>query len=150
MLHHKLFMRPLLRIAGATASKVPANNPNAPLNLTAFIVVTGLGAVNTLRPTAPDSPFVISYDVQDFASPPNRAKTVRRRVQVLCPSGEIICPPNDNGVLSCSLFNGSCAFAASSDDTTRLISSTSKDEALPSFTPGSGQLSSGPVITQIR
>ncbi len=68
--------------AGATASKIPPNNPNNPFDLTSAIVVSGLASVSTQHPTDPASPFVVSYDVKDSASPPNKAVTVRRRVQV--------------------------------------------------------------------
>ena len=52
------------------------------VDLTSSIVVTGLSAVSTDRPTDQNAPWVISYDVQDNAVPPNKAKTARRRVEV--------------------------------------------------------------------
>ena len=49
---------------GATATKVPVNNPNNPLNLTASIIVSGLSQIKTAAPTLPSQPYVITYDVQ--------------------------------------------------------------------------------------
>ena len=61
---------------------MPPNNPNNPINLTSSIYVSGLGAITTSAPSDPSAPFVVSYDVSDFAVPPNKARTQRRRVQV--------------------------------------------------------------------
>ncbi len=71
---------------GATAIKVPPNSPGNPLDMTNAIVVTGLEAVDTSSPTPDNKPWVVSYDVQDTAVPPNKASTVRRRVVVREPS----------------------------------------------------------------
>jgi len=52
------------------------------VDLTPKIVVTGAEDVLTTAPTLPSQPFVISYDVSDNAVPPNKAQTMKRRVQV--------------------------------------------------------------------
>ena len=62
--------------------QVPANPLLTPIDLTNKIVVTGVEAVVTTAPTPPSQPFVISYDVADNAQPPNKAQTIKRRVQV--------------------------------------------------------------------
>ncbi len=133
-------MFPLSTNIGATASKIPPNNPN-PLDLTSAIVVSGLASINTQHPTDSATPYVVAYDVKDSASPPNRAITVRRRVQVVCPSGEIVCPINDDGSLSCSTFGGSCAFAG----TTTVASSTFSQISAPTVKVG-GASASGPSM----
>ena len=53
---------------GATATKLPANNPAHPLNLTSLIMVSGLSLISTVRPTPPAGPFVVSYDCRDLVS----------------------------------------------------------------------------------
>ncbi len=146
---------------GATASKIPPNNPNNPFDLTSAIVVSGLASLSTQRPTDPATPYVVSYDVQDSASPPNKAITTRRRVQVrtlisglvfrnplsfpsqvVCPLGEIMCPVNDDGTLSCSTFGGSCAFSG-----TNVVSSpTPQISATTTLEVGSSTTASGPSI----
>ena len=52
------------------------------VDLTLKIVVTGVESVITTSPTLPTKPFVITYDVHDDVVPPNKAQTVKRRVQV--------------------------------------------------------------------
>ncbi|KAG1675986.1 hypothetical protein FOA52_014230 [Chlamydomonas sp. UWO 241] len=84
----------------AVASKMPANNPSQVINLNSAIVVTWLDEVNTQAPTAAGAPFVVTYEVQDFAVPPNKA-VMRRRVEVVCSSGETVCT-GASGALSCS------------------------------------------------
>ena len=49
---------------GATASKVPANNPAETMDLTSSIVVSGLNRISTEQPTLPGAPYVVAYDVQ--------------------------------------------------------------------------------------
>ncbi|KAG1675992.1 hypothetical protein FOA52_014236 [Chlamydomonas sp. UWO 241] len=85
---------------GAIASKVPVNNPSQVMDLNSEIFVTGLDEVSTQAPTADGAPFVVTYKVQDFAVPPNTA-VMRRRVEVVCPPGEIVCT-GDDGALTCS------------------------------------------------
>ena len=92
--------------AGATAIKIPSTAALPSVILTSSIVVRGLASVSTAVPTPPTQPLVISYDVADTAVPPNRALTVRRRLQVLCPTAEKICT-SDAGTLYCS-FGGIC------------------------------------------
>ena len=94
---------------GATAFKVPPNNPTNTINLTSRILVSGLFAINTAAPTPPGLPFVITYDASDYSVPPNKAQTARRRIQVVCGGSEKICT-NDDGSLSCS-FGGICGVA---------------------------------------
>ena len=53
-----------------------------PIDLTSKIIVTGVESVVTTSPTSPSQPFVIAYDVRDNAVPPNKAQTMKRRVQV--------------------------------------------------------------------
>jgi hypothetical protein len=68
--------------------------------------------IDTSAPTDPSQPFLILYDVSDDATPPNKAPEVRRRVQVVCPTPEVICPATDNSPqLSCS-YNGICGLGA--------------------------------------
>ena len=122
---------------GATAAKVPPNSPNNPIDLTSRILVSGLSAVKTAAPTAPGAPFVVTYDVTDFAVPPNKARTQRRRVQVICKGEEITCQ-NSDGSLSCS-FGGICGVAISSGAT----SGSSTSAALPGSTASSS--SSGSI-----
>ncbi|GAX81803.1 hypothetical protein CEUSTIGMA_g9231.t1 [Chlamydomonas eustigma] len=96
---------------GATASKVPVNNPTTVLDLTPYVVATTPTPITTTNPTPPNMPFVITYNAHDLSVPPNEAVPVRRRVQVVCPASEFICPKNDDGTYSCSQLGGSCAFA---------------------------------------
>ena len=109
--------------AGATAIKVPANTMLPPINLTASIIVRGIEVISTAAPTPPSLPLIIAYDVQDNASPPNKAQTVRRRVQVICAPSEHICS-NDDGSLSCS-YGGICMGAAVTS-----IAGASKDPSI--------------------
>ena len=51
-------------IAGATASKVPPNNPSELMDLTSSIVVSGLNRISTEQPTLPGAPYVVAYDVK--------------------------------------------------------------------------------------
>ncbi|KAG1660944.1 hypothetical protein FOA52_005525, partial [Chlamydomonas sp. UWO 241] len=107
--------------SGAVASKAPANNPSQVINLSGDIVVSGLDAVNTRAPTAEGAPFVVTYEVQDSAVPPNKA-ILRRRVVVACPSGESICA-GDGGVLSCS-DGGICGVGGGQDGGSAPMSSS--------------------------
>ncbi|GFH16743.1 PKD_channel domain-containing protein, partial [Haematococcus lacustris] len=72
----------------------------------------------TSRPTDPRRPFLVLYDVTDDALPPNDAQQVRRRVQVVCPESESMCPdPDDPSLLSCT-FNGVCGLGQGGSGTT--------------------------------
>ena len=62
--------------------QVPANALLPPIDFTSNIIVFGADAVVTTSPTSPSQPFVITYDVRDNAAPPNKAQTMKRRVQV--------------------------------------------------------------------
>jgi hypothetical protein len=73
-------------------------------NLTARVVVSGLQQVDTSRPTAPASPYLLRYDCTDAAG--NSAQPVFRNVSVICPGAEVACAGSD-GALSCST-NGYC------------------------------------------
>ena len=53
---------------GAAASKVNPNNPSRHINLTSSVMVSGLEAISTLRPTLPGSPYIVSYDCHDKVS----------------------------------------------------------------------------------
>ena len=82
------------------------------LSLSSQPQVGGLDLVDTSRPTPEDKPFIITYDVQDSAVPPNSAKTVRRRVKMVCAKGEVTCPDPDNDKLVVCSFNGQCGLGA--------------------------------------
>jgi len=53
------------------------------------VFVEGLDEIDTSRPTLPNKPWVMSYHVSDSSG--NNAVVRRRRVYVVCPSGESVC-----------------------------------------------------------
>ncbi|GAX77705.1 hypothetical protein CEUSTIGMA_g5148.t1 [Chlamydomonas eustigma] len=118
---------------GAVAYKIPPNNPNTTLNFTSSIVVSGVATISTTSPTSPSSPYVVSYDCQDNAVPPNIAVTVRRRVQVVCSGSNFICT-NQDGSLSCS-FNGACGVSVPASAQQGISSSSSSVTSLPGLLP---------------
>ncbi len=62
--------------------------------------------------------------------------------QVVCPSGEIVCPRNDDGALSCSNLGGSCAFSGSSSPTPQITSAIMTSGGTTSSSPPSSILPS--------
>ena len=115
--------------AGATAIKIPSNAALPSVILTSSIVVRGLASVSTAVPTPPTQPLVISYDVADTAVPPNRALTVRRRLQVLCPTAEKICT-SDAGTLYCS-FGGICTGGSTGGSAAAIYTFWPSDSIVP-------------------
>ncbi|GFH09739.1 PKD_channel domain-containing protein [Haematococcus lacustris] len=109
---------------GATAYDVRTGQPGLRIDLTARIKVTYPVAIDTSAPTDPAKPYLVLYDVSDDATPPNMAQQVRRRVQVVCPTGEVLCPVTDDpNLLSCS-FNRICGLGPSASSTSTTASST--------------------------
>ncbi|KAJ9507832.1 hypothetical protein QJQ45_019262 [Haematococcus lacustris] len=109
---------------GATAYDVRTGQPGLRIDLTARIKVTYPVAIDTSAPTDPAKPYLVLYDVSDDATPPNMAQQVRRRVQVVCPTGEVLCPGTDDpNLLSCS-FNRICGLGPSASSTSTTASST--------------------------
>jgi hypothetical protein len=102
-------------------------------NLTARVVVSGLQQVDTSRPTAPGSPYLLRYDCTDAAG--NSAQPVLRNVSVICPGAELACAGTD-GALYCST-NGYCLGTASTSAGARLATSLGACPATwPTVQPG--------------
>ena len=57
--------------------------------ITPNVFVEGLSEIDTSRPTLPDQPWIVSYHVSDSSG--NAATVRRRRVYVMCPTGESVC-----------------------------------------------------------
>ena len=99
--------------SGATASTIDVSAPSYPVvNLTSSIVTSGIPYVTTASPTISSNPFVITYDVEDSAG--NSARTVTRRVFVICPGSEFICPSEggSDSLPQCSVL-GICGLSFS-------------------------------------
>lgn len=114
---------------------VDVSTPSYPrVDLTSSIITTGLSYISTSSPTDPSNPFVITYDVKDNANPPNAARTVTRRVFVVCPSPEFICP-NTGGQdtqLQCS-SSRICGVASTPTASTPSSSNTAPAAALTNY-----------------
>ncbi|GFH18335.1 PKD_channel domain-containing protein [Haematococcus lacustris] len=109
---------------GATAYDMRTGQPGLRIDLTARIKVTYPVAIDTSAPTDPAKPYLVLYDVSDDATPPNKAQQVLRRVQVVCSTGEVLCPGTDDpNLLSCS-FNRICGLGPSTSSTSTTASST--------------------------
>jgi hypothetical protein len=79
-------------------------------NITSSIMVSGLQAIDTSRPSPADSPTILRYDCQDAAG--NTALPRFRNVSVVCPGAETTCVGDDrinstSNNLYCS-SNGYC------------------------------------------